>query len=745
MEKGIRRLCWFTLGFGAALACIVLLCWDQAGLLTAAGWALAIPALALSRRHCSIRRLSALLLGFGAGAGMLLCLQKISYDPLLSLDGTLQEAEILCGKDSTPGRYSHSAEGTVTIDGKTRGVRVYLPEGATARAGDRITGTFRWSVTLPGGSKASGGSSGRGVFLTASPKGETTLTPGTQSLWTLPQTLARAARQAISRCFPEDAAPFAQSLLLGDTQDLSYIDETALRVSGIRHIVAVSGLHVAMLFGIIWLLSGKTPWPAFIVGLPVLWLFAAAAGFTSSVCRACIMSGLLVLAKLTRRAYDPKTALAAAALGLMVANPFVIAAPGFQLSVLSVLGILLFQQPLAGYFRQHLPQKGGRFSQGAADSLSVSLSAMALSTPISAWYFGVISLVGVLTNLLTLWLLPVIFGGILGVCILGPIFPALGTFLGSIIAWPIRLVLYTARTLSRLPMAAVYTCSKWSVCWLIVAYGLVGAWCLCRKKQGKIFFATALAGLAISAVLTGYGPRTDDCRLTVLDVGEGQCLLLQSAGENALIDCGGDSDTKSADLAWQMLRSQNFYHLDVLAQTHFDWDHVGGTAHFLTQIPAETVLLPGEDPDLSGALLTEDTEIPFGTGVLRFYPYTGGNSRQENSMVILFESGNCVILITGDLDMAGERRLLRQGVLPKTDILVVGHHGSKYSTCPELLETTKPELAVISVGAKNHYGHPAQELLDRLEDTGCDIRRTDREGTILIRREDCGKKTSIGG
>ena len=172
---------------------------------------------------------------------------------------------------------------------------------------------------------------------------------------------------------------------------------------------------------------------------------------------------------------------------------------------------------------------------------------------------------------------------------------------------------------------------------------------------------------------------------------------------------------------------------------------MGGTAHFLTQIPAETVLLPGEDPDLSGALLTEDTEIPFGTGVLRFYPYTGGNSRQENSMVILFESGNCVILITGDLDMAGERRLLRQGVLPKTDILVVGHHGSKYSTCPELLETTKPELAVISVGAKNHYGHPAQELLDRLEDTGCDIRRTDREGTILIRREDCGKKTSIGG
>ncbi len=744
MERGIRRLCWFTLGFGAALACIVLLCWNQAGILTAAGWALAIPALALTHRHPGFRRLGILLLGFGVGATMLLCQQKFTYGPLLPLDETVREVELHCQKDSTPGLYGHSVEGTWDFEGKTYGLRAYLPEGQSAQAGDKVSGTFRLNLTLPGGSKASGGNSGRGVFMTASPKGDITVVPGSESFWELPQILARNARTAIFRCLPEDAAPFAQSLLLGDTQDLSYTDETALRVSGIRHIVAVSGLHVAMLFGMIWLLSGKTPWIAFVAGLPVLWIFAAAVGFTSSVCRACIMSALLVLAKLSRRAYDPKTALAAAALWLMAGNPLVIAAPGFQLSVLSVLGILLFQQPLSSYFRQHLPQKRGRFSLVAADSLSVSLSAMALSTPVSAWYFGTISLVGVLTNLLTLWLLPVIFGGILGVCLLGPLFPALGSILGSCIAWPIRLVLYIARTLSCLPMAAVYTCSKWSVYWLLFAYGVVGLWCLCRKKQGKIFFATALAGLTISAVLTGYGPRADDCRLTVLDVGQGQCLLLQSAGENALIDCGGDSDTRSADMAWQMLRSQNFYHLDVLAQTHFDRDHVGGTLNFLTQIPAEEVLLPGEDPDLSGTLLTEDTEIPFGTGTLRFYPYTGDNSRQENSMVILFESENCVILITGDLDMAGERRLLRQGVLPKTDILVVGHHGSKYSTCPELLETTQPELAVISVGAKNRYGHPAQELLDRLEETGCDIRRTDREGTILIRRKNGGKKTSIG-
>ncbi len=369
MEKGIRRLCWFTLGFGAALACIVLLCWNQAGILTAAGWALAIPVLTLSRRHPGFRRLGILLLGFGAGATMLLCQQKSTYGPLLPLDETVREVELHCQKDSTPGLYGHSVEGTWDFEGKTYGIRAYLPEGRSAQAGDKVSGTFRLNLTLPGGSKVSGGNSGRGVFLTASPKGDIRVIPGEKSLGVLPQILGRSARTAISRCFPEDVAPFAQSLLLGDTQDLSYTDETALRVSGIRHIVAVSGLHVAMLFGIIWLLSGKTPWIAFVAGLPVLWIFAAAAGFTSSVCRACIMSALLVLAKLSRRAYDPKTALAAAALWLMADNPLVIAAPGFQLSVLSVLGILLFQKPLSSYFQQHLPPKrvqafpgGGGFS-----------------------------------------------------------------------------------------------------------------------------------------------------------------------------------------------------------------------------------------------------------------------------------------------------------------------------------------------------------------------------------------------
>ena len=182
-----------------------------------------------------------------------------------------------------------------------------------------------------------------------------------------------------------------------------------------------------------------------------------------------------------------------------------------------------------------------------------------------------------------------------------------------------------------------------------------------------------------------------------------------------------------------MLRSQNLYDLDLLLFTHFDRDHFGGTENFLTQIPAERVILPGISELLPlGQVVTEDCVVPFGKGILHIYPYSGGNKEQENSMAILFETEDCGILITGDLDVAGERRLVKNHALG-ADILVVGHHGSKYATCPELLDAVQPELAVISVG-ENNYGHPTQEVLDRLEEAGCTVRRTDQEGTIIIRR-----------
>jgi competence protein ComEC len=115
------------------------------------------------------------------------------------------------------------------------------------------------------------------------------------------------------------------------------------------------------------------------------------------------------------------------------------------------------------------------------------------------------------------------------------------------------------------------------------------------------------------------------------------------------------------------------------------------------------------------------------------FPSEKAASNNESGICILFQAGECDILITGDRNAAGERELIKHTVLPDIDVLIVGHHGSKTSTCRELLIKAKPEIAIISVGADNSYGHPTKEVLDRLTNFGCKIFRTDLDGTVIYR------------
>ena len=126
-------------------------------------------------------------------------------------------------------------------------------------------------------------------------------------------------------------------------------------------------------------------------------------------------------------------------------------------------------------------------------------------------------------------------------------------------------------------------------------------------------------------------------------------------------------------------------------------------------------------------------EFFFGSTKFTLYPPIVPDSSNEGSLAVLFQRENCDILITGDRSALGERLLLKESVLPKLDILVAGHHGSKDATCEELLAATNPEIVVISVG-RNSYGHPATETLERIESFGCMVYRTDSDGTIIFRR-----------
>lgn len=362
---------------------------------------------------------------------------------------------------------------------------------------------------------------------------------------------------------------------------------------------------------------------------------------------------------------------------------------------------------------------------------------MVFTAPLCAWYFGMVSLIGVVTNLLTLWVVSGLFCGIGVVCVLGVCWPGGASVLAWVLSWGIRYVLWMAKTLGEVPLAAVYTGNPYITFWLVFVYALLGLFLISQNRRPGVLGACAGMGLCLALLFGQWELGAEDVRLTVLDVGQGQCVLLQSQGRSFLVDCGGDSDRASAELAARTLRGQNIRHLDGLILTHCDRDHAGGAEYLLSLVDTGVLIQPQTGDvraEVPTVYATDDLELTFGNTVLRIFVPTYPGDSNETSLCVLFDTEKCDILITGDRDDYGERSLLRNRSLPKVDVLVAGHHGAKDSTCQELLDAVQPSIVCISAGADNPYGHPAPELLSRLERAGCEIYRTDIHGTITIRR-----------
>jgi len=299
--------------------------------------------------------------------------------------------------------------------------------------------------------------------------------------------------------------------------------------------------------------------------------------------------------------------------------------------------------------------------------------------------------------------------------------------------------------LASFPFAAVYVNHISIVVWLVFCYLLLAIFLLQKNKNVPMFAWGCITSLLLAMAFCWIEPMVDDYRITVMNVGQGQCILLQSEGRAFLVDCGGDDDELAADIAAGTMLTMGITKLDGVILTHYDTDHSGGLPHLLTRVDAAQLYLPYSlDANNvtekillnTSAVVTnvkEDTVLSFGSCKLTIFAPDSYNSGNESSMCILFETESCDILITGDRGVKGEQMLLKRHKLPDIEILIAGHHGAKDAVSEELLNTTKPEYVAISVGEDNRYGHPAQEVLDRLEAFGCQVYRTDREGFITFR------------
>lgn len=748
----MRKLMWFVIGvaLAAAVGCYLL---APESYFYAAGMAalLLAASLTLMLRFPKVRIVAITALGCVLGLLWQMGFEWLYLSTPRAADTEHLTLTIYASDYSYATDYGAAVDGIVELNGKPYAVRTYLPKDTEVSPGDVVTGIFELRCTLPGSAKESDYYRSGAMFLIAYPKGGLSVREAEKIPWYgIPAYIRSEITHRIQMIFSEDAVGFAQALLLGDTDGIDHETDTALKRSGIRHIVAVSGLHVTILFSLVSFLMGRKKWLTALIGLPVLFLFAAVAGFSPSITRACIMHALMVVAMLFEREYDPPTALSFAVLVMLLCNPWTVTHVGFQLSVGCMIGISLFSDRIQrwlmaskrlGRFRGIRHKLAAIFSA----SVSISISASILTVPLSAWYFGMVSLMGPVTNLLTLWIVTYVFIGIILACAVSLLWLPLGSIFAWVTAWGIRYVLLMAKALSAFPLTAVYTQSVYIVMWLVVCYVLLAAFMMMKRKRPLLLGAYGIITLCIALIASWTEPLLDECRVTVLDVGQGQCILLQSQGKNFMVDCGGSSDTLAADEAAGLLRSQGISRLDGVILTHYDRDHAGGVSYLLSQVDTDALYLPtcqdkeGISDTLKaysdGQVLTvcEDVSIAFGSANITLIPSQSSISDNESGLCVLFQTENCDILITGDRSAEGERELLNSRTLPDLEVLIVGHHGSKTSTSRELLLKTQPDIAIISVGADNSYGHPAQDILERLEKYGCVIYRTDLHGTVIYR------------
>lgn len=744
----MRKLMWFTIGYAMACGAGTYLVRGSGLLMVCAVCLAAVPVLCRFREHPVVKRGMVLMLGCVLGGLAFFGYERLILEPITTLDGQTVPVSIRVTDYSWETDYGSAADGVTELNGREYKIRFYLNEVQELSPGDTVQMEAKLRLTDEGGSREPTFHRTSGILLLAYQRGDGLMTEGEPGIQVWPARWREKLTVQIGEAFPSDTFAFAKALLLGDKTDLSWEQSRNFSVSGISHIVAVSGLHVSILFAFVCMVTGKRRFLTAIIGIPVLLFFGAMAGFTASVTRAVIMQLLLLLALLVNREYDPPTALSFACLVMLLVCPLAIAGVGFQLSVSSVAGIFLFYPKLSGWMKGSLPGKGkslrGRLERWIVASVAVTLSATVLTVPLTAVHFGLASLVGVVTNLLVLPVVSLIFYGVMAVCTLGCLHSGAAVLLARLVSWPIRYVLTVSKTLARFPLAAVYTASPYIVVWLVFVYALLGWLLLTKKKRPGLAAGLAVLGLCISLTLSWLEPLSCDYRVTALDVGQGQCIILQSSGSTFLVDCGGRRDEEAADIAAELLLSQGITRIDGLILTHYDRDHAGGVQYLSRRVEIGRVYLP-QTEDADGCLqsvleavpeqtaIDSELTIAFGDAQIRIFPAKDAGSGNDSCASVLFTRGKCDTLITGDLSAAAERQLLNDHDLPDLEVLIVGHHGSKYSTCPELLEATAPDAAVISVGAENSYGHPTDEVLERLKQAGCAVYRTDLHGSITYR------------
>ena len=608
----------------------------------------------------------------------------------------------------------------------------------------------------------------------------------------LSERIRNAYREYMERAMPKQDAAAVFAMLFGGYQGIRPELLEAFTITGIVHILSVSGSHITLMAGTAGIVGRLLHLPDRVtagMGVVTILFYGMLAGAIPPVVRSALMGILTLLALTLGREKDARHLLSIVALGFLLYSPPLLYDISFQLSFGATAGLLYLAPAIRGWLRQ-------RMLVFVADSLAVTLGAQLSVLPLLAWYFNAVSVSSLLANLVIApaveWI--IVIGLLAGMA--GSLLPLAGHIVFMAASLLLGVVYELSRLTAALPFSQVYvpspgpgSCMVYyaSLGWLIAPAGtraalsarakgsalwergpFGGGFTAGRKKHLPVFAAVLAILLACAVYRLLFA--ADSLQVHFIDVGQGDAaLVITPHGHAFMVDAGGVREGgydigRMVDVPY--LLHYGVRQLDYIFLTHAHDDHAAGVRGILGRIPVRAVMIghegAGEYLKAFGrgeagrtekllAPLKENTYMeldgvrievlysPERREVMQGSVEATGN---EYSNLIRVSYGDASFLFTGDLVAAQEAELLRRGTPLRSTVLKVGHHGSRTSSSEGFLQAVKPGWAVISCGYGNSFGHPHKEIVQRIADvTGAEILRTDEKGAVVFRTD--GKSMSV--
>lgn len=557
------------------------------------------------------------------------------------------------------------------------------------------------------------------------------------------------------------------TLLFGDKTGLDSMRKELYKNAGLSHFLVISGLHVSVAGGGIYIALKKTGMKrkyAAWAGLLFVLFYGALVGFSVSVMRAVIMFIIRLLADILNRTYDILTALFTAAIITLIQNPLWIRDSAFLYSYLAVLFIGLYYTFLRQgqefrVFRHVVKHHGFRYRIAKIKmAVSVPILIYLALLPVSLYFQCYSNLLSVPLNLiLGLFTAPILYCGAFGLfCGLMHM-----GFLAKMWDFLCTLMLRIIDRLSHFVAVSGWTkiINKPTLAAIIIYYVIFFLFLFIMAGRVNSAFCV----LMVTADIMLVGINLNPCMaITMVDVGQGDCIIIKTSIDSAIIcDCGSsdENDVGKYTLV-PTLMSMGIRRITDLYVSHYDSDHINGLTYLLenmaeTSIYVSRIVLPGLPPESLGSEAVSlyrtirTAEIPaifINAGDTVSYPgfsvkclwpdadYILGDSNSD-SMVLWLKAGDFDMLLSGDATVSTETRLIKSGLLQlqgSIEVYKCAHHGSNTSSSVQFLDLIDPRITLISVGAGNPYGHPRDETLEKLKKIGSTVYRTDLNGAINI-------------